>query len=234
MEIKDLKELDFLNGLSDDKIALLSMYMDFTLTENKKFNLTANDTKDEFIVKNILDSLLVIKYLDGDLSNMRIVDIGSGCGLPGIPLAIFYPKANFYLLEPTTKRANFLDEVIKLLKLKNVFTINDRAELLARKDIEKFDIAMARAVANINILLELAIPLLKVGGEFIAFKGKTYENEASSIKLVLSQLKASIKLVDNCVLPFTNDERYFAFFKKDNETPNKFPRNYSLIKKRPL
>ena len=234
MEVASLKEIEFLKDLSDHKISLLKEYMNFTLEENKKFNLTSLDSEDEFIVKNILDSLLVVKFLQDDFSNKRVVDIGSGAGLPGIPLAIYYPNTKFYLLEPTTKRANFLKRAIEFLKLENVEVINERAELLARSNFEKFDIATARAVANINILLELAMPLLKIGGTFIAYKGKNYKEEANSIKLALNELKTSSKLVVNCVLPYTSEERNFAFFEKKEEISNKYPRNYSLIKKRPL
>ena len=234
MEVASLKEIEFLKDLSDYKISLLKEYMNFTLEENKKFNLTSLDSEDEFIVKNILDSLLVVKFLQDDFSNKRIVDIGSGAGLPGIPLAIYYSNTKFYLLEPTTKRANFLKRTIEFLKLENVEVINERAELLARSNFEKFDIATARAVANINILLELAIPLLKIGGTFIAYKGKNYKEEANSIKLALNELKTSSKLVVNCILPYTSEERNFAFFEKKEEISNKYPRNYSLIKKRPL
>lgn len=234
MEVASLKEIEFLKDLSDDKISLLKEYMNFTLEENKKFNLTSLDSEDEFIVKNILDSLLVVKFIQDDFSNKRVVDIGSGAGLPGIPLAIYYPNTKFYLLEPTTKRANFLKRAIEFLRLKNVEVINERAELLARSNFEKFDIATARAVANINILLELAMPLLKIGGTFIAYKGKNYKEEANSIKLALHELKTSGKLVVNCILPYTSEERNFAFFEKKEEISNKYPRNYSLIKKRPL
>lgn len=234
MELASLKEIEFLKDLFDYKISLLNEYMNFTLEENKKFNLTSLDSKDDFIVKNILDSLLVVKFLQEDLSCKRVVDIGSGAGLPGIPLAIYYPNTKFYLLEPTTKRANFLKQVIEFLKLENVEVINERAELLARSNFEKFDIATARAVANINILLELAMPLLKIGGTFIAYKGKNYKEEANSIKLALNELKTSSKLVVNCTLPYTSEERNFAFFEKKEEISNKYPRNYSLIKKRPL
>ena len=234
MEVASLKEIEFLKDLSDHKISLLKEYMNFTLEETKKFNLTSLDSEDEFIVKNILDSLLVVKFLQDDFSNKRVVDIGSGAGLPGIPLAIYYPNTKFYLLEPTTKRANFLKRAIEFLKLENVEVINERAELLARSNFEKFDIATARAVANINILLELAMPLLKIGGTFIAYKGKNYKEEANSIKLALNELKTSSKLVVNCILPYTSEERNFAFFEKKEEISNKYPRNYSLIKKRPL
>ena len=234
MELSDLKKVDFLKDLDDKKIELLEKYMTFTLEENKKFNLTSLDSKDDFIIKNILDSLLIVKTIDFDISSKRFIDIGSGAGLPGIPLAIYYSNTNFTLLEPTTKRANFLKQVISLLDLKNVSVINERAEILARSNFEKFDYATARAVANINILLELAMPLVKVGGLFIAYKGKNYENEAFSIDLTLNQLKTSSKLVVNFELPFTSETRNFAIFEKNGEISNKYPRNYSLIKKKPL
>lgn len=234
MNISDLKSLNFLPYLDDKKITLLNLYMNMTLEANEHINLTGNKSNDDFILKNILDSLLLVKYLKEDLTGKSFIDIGSGAGLPGIPLAIYYPESKFCLLEPIKKRSDFLANVAKVLDLKNVVVLNDRAENISKKNSTKFDFATARAVSNLSILLELAIPLIKVGGEFIAYKGKNYEGELNSLNSALNELNSSIKLVVNCELPYLNDSRSFIFIDKKSSTPTKYPRNYSLIKKKPL
>lgn len=234
MLINDLKNIDFLKELDENKLFLLEKYQNLTLEMNKVMNLTGNDTPEQFATKNVLDSLLLVKYLAFDIKGKNIIDIGSGAGLPGIPLAIYFPETNFYLLEPIKKRCNFLNKVVEELSLKNVVVINGRAEELVKEKRSFFDVATARAVSSLNILLELAMPLVKIGGIFISYKGKNYEKELISSKLALNELNSSSKLVVNCVVPNTNDERSFLFFEKKEEISNKFPRSYSLIKKRPL
>ena len=234
MKLNELLTIDFLKDLNEHKLSQLEDYMFFTLQENEKFNLTAHKEIDSFIIKNILDSLLLVKFIDFDISNKTVIDIGSGAGLPGIPLAIYYTNTKFYLLEPIKKRANFLEQVKQKLNLENVTVINGRAEEIFKESDLRFDFATARAVANLNILLELTIPLLKVGGIFMCYKGSNYENELTSSFSALNKLFSSTLLVDNCVLPFSKELRSFIFFKKDKETPNTYPRSYSLIKKKPL
>lgn len=234
MKLNELLTIDFLKDLNEHKLSQLEDYMFFTLQENEKFNLTAHKEIDSFIIKNILDSLLLVKFINFDISNKTIIDIGSGAGLPGIPLAIYYTNTKFYLLEPIKKRANFLKQVKQKLNLENVTVINGRAEEIFKENDLRFDFATARAVANLNILLELTIPLLKVGGIFMCYKGSNYENELTSSFSALNKLFSSTLLVDNCVLPFSKELRSFIFFKKDKETPNTYPRSYSLIKKKPL
>ena len=234
MKLNDLLTIDFLKDLNEHKLSQLEDYMFFTLQENEKFNLTAHKEIDSFIIKNILDSLLLVKFIDFDISNKTIIDIGSGAGLPGIPLAIYYTNTKFYLLEPIKKRANFLKQVKQKLNLENVTVINGRAEEIFKENDLRFDFATARAVANLSILLELTIPLLKVGGIFMCYKGSNYENELTSSFSALNKLFSSTLLVDNCVLPFSKELRSFIFFKKDKETPTTYPRSYSLIKKKPL
>lgn len=234
MKLNELLTIDFLKDLNEHKLSQLEDYMFFTLQENEKFNLTAHKEIDSFIIKNILDSLLLVKFIDFDISNKTIIDIGSGAGLPGIPLAIYYTNTKFYLLEPIKKRANFLKQVKQKLNLENVTVINGRAEEIFKENDLRFDFATARAVANLSILLELTIPLLKVGGIFMCYKGSNYANELTSSFSALNKLFSSTLLVDNCVLPFSKELRSFIFFKKDKETPNTYPRSYSLIKKKPL
>ncbi len=233
MKLTDLKEIEFLN-LGDDQIEKLNKYMEFTLEENSKFNLTRNDNIDDFIIKNILDSLLIVK--DIDLSGSLVLDLGSGAGLPGIPLAIYYKTTNFVLLEPTTKRSNFLQKAKELLNLENITVINERAEDYISKEgnREKFDFVVSRAVSKLNILLELSVPYLKVNGKLIAYKGLNYQNEIDEAKKALNLLNSIVESAQESNLPFTNENRFNLIIKKEEKTTNKYPRSYKEISKKPL
>ncbi len=232
MIIEDLKKLDYLK-LSDEQLDKLNKYMEITLKENEHVNLTRNDTVDSFIIKNILDSLLVVKNFD--LNKKTILDIGSGAGLPGIPLAIYYPKAKFVLLEPTFKRASFLAMVSDLLELNNVKVVAKRAEdYVKENNYETFDFVVSRAVSKLNILIELSVPFLKVGGELIAYKGLNYLEEIEESKNALKILNSTINVVKEDILDFLNETRYSVSVKKNKITNHKYPRLYKDIKKRPL
>ena len=232
MNIKDLKELDYLK-LSDEQLDKLNKYMEITLKENEHVNLTRNDTIDSFIAKNILDSLLIVKNFD--LNKKTVLDIGSGAGLTGIPLAIYYPKTKFVLLEPTFKRASFLAMVSDLLELNNVKVVAKRAEdYIKENNYETFDFVVSRAVSKLNILIELSVPYLKVGGELIAYKGINYLEEIEESKNALKVLNSEINIVKEDILDFLNETRYSVSVKKNKITNHKYPRLYKDIKKRPL
>lgn len=232
MTIQDLKSIEFLK-LSDKQLDLLEKYMSLTLKENEKYDLTANDNVDEFITKNIIDSLLVCKIVD--LDGQSVADIGSGAGLPGIPLAIYYPNSHFYLIEPSLKRTNFLNLVKKELNLTNIEIIRDRAEDFSFKNEEKFDFAVSRAVTKLNILLELSVKMLKIDGKLIAYKGLKAKEELSEAKNALEVLKSDVQEQKYDVpLPKTALTRSFIIIKKNEKTPKKYPRNYNQITKKPL
>lgn len=218
--------------IDDNQKNQLVSYMELTLKANKSFNLTANDTKESFMIKNIIDSLLIVKKLDLDGKN--ILDLGSGAGLPGIPLAIYYKNTNFTLLEPLTKRANFLKEIAQKLGLKNVKVVNDRAEIFIKNARESFDFVTSRAVSRLNILLELSIPFLKVGGKLIAYKGINYQEEINESKNALDLLSSKIIAIEEENLVQINEKRYNIFIQKNQKTSQKYPREYRLIKKKAL
>lgn len=232
MNINDLEKVSYLN-LDEDMLSKLNEYMNITLKENEKFNLTRNDTIDEFIIKNILDSLIIVKHID--LSKGKVLDIGSGAGLPGIPLAIYFKDAKFTLLEPTLKRANFLAMVCDKLKLNNVKVVAKRAEdYINENQREKFDFAISRAVSKLNILLELSIPYLKINGKLIAYKGLNYLEEIEESKNALIVLNSEISEVNEDDLDFTTENRFNVIITKKKSTIAKYPRLYKDIKKRPL
>ncbi|MDD5932758.1 MAG: 16S rRNA (guanine(527)-N(7))-methyltransferase RsmG [bacterium] len=229
--IELLESYPFIKIDENQKNQLVS-YMELTLKANESFNLTANDTKESFMIKNIIDSLLIVKNLDLDGKN--ILDLGSGAGLPGIPLAIYYKNTNFTLLEPLTKRANFLKEIAQKLGLKNVNVVNDRAEIFIKNARESFDFVTSRAVSRLNILLELSIPFLKVGGKLIAYKGINYQEEINESKNALDLLSSKIIAIEEENLVQINEKRYNIFIQKNQKTSQKYPREYRLIKKKAL
>lgn len=229
--IELLESYPFIKIDENQKNQLVS-YMELTLKANESFNLTANDTKESFMIKNIIDSLLIVKNLDLDGKN--ILDLGSGAGLPGIPLAIYYKNTNFTLLEPLTKRANFLKEIAQKLGLKNVKVVNERAEIFIKNARESFDFVTSRAVSRLNILLELSIPFLKVGGKLIAYKGINYQEEINESKNALDLLSSKIIAIEEENLVQINEKRYNIFIQKNQKTSQKYPREYRLIKKKAL
>ena len=229
--IELLESYPFIKIDENQKNQLVS-YMELTLKANESFNLTANDTKESFMIKNIIDSLLIVKNLDLDEKN--ILDLGSGAGLPGIPLAIYYKNTNFTLLEPLTKRANFLKEIAQKLGLKNVKVVNERAEIFIKNARESYDFVTSRAVSRLNILLELSIPFLKVGGKLIAYKGINYQEEINESKNALDLLSSKIIAIEEENLVQINEKRYNIFIQKNQKTSQKYPREYRLIKKKAL
>lgn len=229
--IELLESYPFIKIDENQKNQLVS-YMELTLKANESFNLTANDTKESFMIKNIIDSLLIVKNLDLDGKN--ILDLGSGAGLPGIPLAIYYKNTNFTLLEPLTKRANFLKEIAQKIGLKNVKVVNDRAEIFIKNARESYDFVTSRAVSRLNILLELSIPFLKVGGKLIAYKGINYQEEINESKNALDLLSSKIIAIEEENLVQINEKRYNIFIQKNQKTSQKYPREYRLIKKKAL
>jgi len=210
----------------------LNKYKELVLETNKFLNLTAITDDEEFYIKHFYDCILIGDYFD--LNNKVIMDLGSGAGFPGIPLAIIYPNAIFYLVEPTTKRANFLEKVKKELKLDNVIVINKRSEELTNSYFEYFDFIVTRAVASLNILLEISIPFLKKEGYLIAMKGQKYKEEINESKNALKVLSSKVIETKIETLPFINEERFNIIIKKVGECNKKYPRVYSQIVKRPL
>lgn len=212
-----------------NQINQLDKYAHLIKEYNQVMNLTGIDEYQEVYLKHFYDSMLIKPLLD-QLDYNNIADLGSGAGLPGIVLAIMYPDKQFCLIEPITKRANFLKIVVETLALENVVVINKRMEEVK----EKFDIIVSRAVANLNILLELSIPFLNIGGYLIALKGNKGKNEADLAKGAMEKLDCQLVKIDEQQLPDNQGERINLLIKKDRETNSKYPRNYGQIKKSPL
>ena len=225
-------QLESLNiSFTSSQIDNLFLFMQDTLEANTRFNLTAIKDRDEFVEKMIFDSAIAL--YDLDIDNKKIIDIGTGAGFPGMVLKILRPNADVTLLDSTKKKIDHLNELSDKYNLK-IFGISERAEVFARKNVEKYDYAFARAVSSLNILLELIAPILKVGGTFVALKGKNVDVEIKEVNNALKILGLEITKINNFTLPISKEERNIVLIKKIKPTSNKYPREYNQIKKRPL
>ena len=194
-----------LNNVDDNKLSLLERLIDVTLETNEKFNLTAIKDKDSFRELMVFDSLLPLKYVDLD-SNKTVIDVGTGAGFPGLPLAIC-SDAKYTLLDSTNKKIGHICRVIDEFKLQNVTPICARVEEFALKNREHFDYAIARAVASLNELLELCVPLIKVGGLFIAMKGPRSDEELDDAKSAIKKLDLEVVSINEEELPISKEKR---------------------------
>ena len=229
---------DFINELnkigvilSEHQLNQLDKYYNMLVEYNKNVNLTAITEYNQVLLKHFYDSLTLTKAIE--LTNQKVCDIGTGAGFPGIVLKIAYPNLEITLVEALTKRCVFLNEVIKELDLKNIKVVNQRAEEFSHNNIEYFDIITSRAVAKLNILLELSIKSLKIGGYYVALKANVDE-EIKSISTCLTKLNASLESITTFNLPIDNSLRNIIKIKKDGPTPPSYPRRYNEIRKRPL
>lgn len=219
-----------ITNLNDDVFDQLENLMNDTLLTNEKFNLTAITDEESFRELMIYDSLTVLKYVN--LDNKDVLDVGTGAGYPGLPLCLS-SKGNFTLLDSTQKKINHINEYVKNNNIPNCVGVSARAEEYAIKNRDKYDIVISRAVARLNILLELCIPLVKVGGYFIAMKGSKVEEEIKEAKNAFKKLNCEVVELNKFQLPLSKEERNIVLIKK-METSNKYPRKYSEIKRKPL
>lgn len=215
----------------ETQLNLLMSLMNSTLEQNERFNLTAIKEEPIFLEKMIFDSAIAIRELD--LNNKSIIDVGTGAGFPGMVIRILAKDAKVTLLDSTKKKINYLKEFALANNL-NINGVSERAEDYSRNHRETFDYATARAVAALNILLEIIVPLLKVGGTFIALKGLGYEEEINNAKNALKKLNCHIESIYDFDLPESKEKRAIIYIKKDKETSKKYPRQYTDIKKQPL
>ena len=227
-----LKELNKINIFPTEfQLNQLKKYYGLIIEYNEIHNLTRITEVKEVYLKHFYDSitLSIIENLDQEKT---LCDIGSGAGFPGIVLKIIFPKLKVTLVDSLGKRIIFLKKVIEELNLKEIAAINERAEDFSKKNIAKFDLVTARAVAATNILLEIGIPMLKVNGHMLLMKSQSENIEESSA--AIKELNSAIEKIVDIKLPVTSDKRVLIKVKKLSKTNNKYPRNYSQIKKKPL
>lgn len=228
-----IKELEKLNIKVEKKeLEALEIYAQMLIQENKKYNLTAITDVEDIYLKHFYDSLTITKLIDLNKS-LKILDIGTGAGFPGIVLKIFYPNLEVTLIDSNNKKITFLKNVIEKLHLNNINCILGRVEDLSINYREHFDIVTSRAVASLRILVELAIPFTKISGYFIPLKGrddKELENAIDTINVLNCEIESIIKFN----LPDNKSMRTIYKIKKFKKTPNNFPRKYDKIKKQAL
>lgn len=216
-------------NLTNKQIESLQKFSELLLDWNEKFNLTAITKIDEIYEKHFYDSLKILTFKD--LKNKTLLDVGTGAGFPGIVLAIAEPKLSVTLLESNGKKITFLNEVKNALKLDNVSIVQKRAEEAGFR--EQFDIVTARAVKDLRTLLELCFYMVKIDGEFIAYKGSNVKEEIDDAKGAIKALQAELVSLFDYNLP-SGDLRSLVVFTKKVKTLKKYPRSYSEIAKRPL
>ena len=217
--------------VTKNKLNQLEKYYELLIEYNKVMNLTGIIEKEEVYLKHFYDSLTIAKIIDLKKEE-TLCDIGTGAGFPGIVLKIFYPNLNITLVDSLNKRINFLNEVIKELKLEKIETIHTRMEEYAKYNIEQYDVVTARAVAQMYFLLEVSVPMLKVGKYFIAMKGNV-DKEINYQKTLEKLNCLQIDLIE-FKLPIENSNRALIKIKKIFPTKKIFPRKYNEIKKNPL
>ena len=215
--------------ITDEQLVLLDKYYQLLIEWNEKINLTRITDEKDVYLKHFYDSLTLYRVIDLN-SNISLCDVGTGAGFPGIVLKIVFPTLHITLVDALLKRVNFLKLVIDELGLKNIDVYHDRAESFARVNREKFDVVTSRAVANLRMLSEVSIPMVKVDGYFIPMKGLCDDelNEASDI---LKKLNSKVICVDNFTLPVENSQRSLIKIQKSVKTEHKYPRNFDKIKK---
>ncbi len=209
------------------------LYTNMLLEWNEKINLTAITQLDEIIQKHFIDSLTINKYVN---ENASIIDVGTGAGFPGIPIKIIRDDISVTLLDALNKRINFLNEVIEQNKLTNINTIHAIAEEAGKNKNfrENFDIAKYRAVAQLNVLVEYLLPLVKIGGKCICMKGSNAKEEIESSRKAISILGGKIEEVQELELPDSDIKRTIIVIKKEKDTPSKYPRKAGTPSKMPL
>ena len=226
----EVKELGI--ELNEDQINKFNQFYQLLIQYNEVMNLTRITKYEDVLEKHFYDSLTMINKVA--LSNSTLVDIGAGAGFPCIPLKIAIPSLKITVIDSLTKRITFLNEVISKLNLKDINCLALRGEDFARLHREEFDFVTARAVARLNILDEICLPLVKKGGYFIALKGNDGLIEIDECQNAISKLGGKIEIIDEFNLPSENAKRINIFIKKENKTNLLYPRDYSKIKKNPL
>ena len=202
---------------------------------NQKFNLTAIRDVESIRTKHFLDSFSCVLAWKAKPPH-HLVDVGTGAGFPGIPLKIIYPAMQLTLVESVGKKAMFCQHIVRVLGLEHVNVIQARAEALGQspQHREKYDWAVARAVANLNVLSEYLIPLVKVGGMALAQKGESGPAEAQSAEKAMELLGGKLKQLIPVNLPGVADDRYLVVVEKIAATPPKYPRKPGIPMKQPL
>lgn len=221
-------------NLNDIKCKQMIQYYKLLIEWNEKINLTSITDYKDVVVKHFIDSLSIVNSMDMN-AEYSLIDIGTGAGFPGIPLKIVFPMLDVVLVDSLDKRVKFLNIVIKELGLKNIKAVHARAEEFGHSNYrETFDICVTRAVANLAVVSEYCLPLVSVGGYFVAYKSADIKDEIFDSEIAIEELGGAIEDVDIFTLPDTDIERSLIRIYKDFETPDKYPRRNGVPLKKPI
>ncbi|HWJ77207.1 MAG TPA: 16S rRNA (guanine(527)-N(7))-methyltransferase RsmG [Niallia sp.] len=223
-------------SLSEKQLKQFEIYYETLVSWNEKMNLTAITEKPEVYLKHFYDSVTAGFYYDGFQSTVHLCDVGAGAGFPSIPLKIVFPNLRITIVDSLKKRINFLEHLASMLELENVRFIHDRAETFGQnKEFrESFDIVTARAVARLSVLSELCLPLVKIGGTFVAMKAASAKDELDAGKKALTLLGGKLEATHSFVLPYEESERNILIISKEKATPKKYPRKAGTPNKEPI
>lgn len=218
-----------------NQIKAFDLYYRELVDWNSRINLTTIVERDQVSVKHFLDSLSLAPILRALAPTLRLIDIGTGAGFPGIPLKIALPDLRLTLVETTGKKVEFLKHVIAQLQLRDAMAIQARAEDLAHKldHREQYDVAVARAVANLATLVEYALPFVRVGGMFVAQKGVAVDDEIKQASRALKELGGRVREIVPVQLPGL-EQRHLVIIDKVSATPVKYPRRAGVPERKPL
>lgn len=219
-------------SVSDAQIAQLEDFTARMLDTNKVMNLTRITDPKEIAEKHLLDCASLLQA--ADFSKKYVVDVGCGAGFPGMPLHILCPSCELTLLDSLGKRIRFLQGCIDAMNLSNIEAVHARAEEFAAKHREQYDFAVSRAVAQLNVLAELSLPLVKQGGAFIAMKSKDTDEELERAKKAIRLLGGEIEKIIDYTIPHTEITHRLVVIRKKNHTPKQYPRPFRKISASPL
>lgn len=219
-------------GLAADAAPRLLEFSDRLLEKNRVMNLTAITDPVDVVTLHLLDCAVLLRM--EDFRGKRVVDVGTGAGFPGMPLRLLEPDFDLTLLDSLGKRVAFLQEVCNAMALQRVTCVHARAEEFAAQERERFDLAVSRAVAPLNVLCELSLPLVRVDGSFLAMKSVDCGEELQSAKSAISQLGGQLEGCEDYTIPGTDVTHRVVRIRKVRPTPKTFPRAFAKIKKNPL
>ena len=219
-------------GLDASRAETLERFADLMLQKNEVMNLTRITEPTAVAQLHLLDSAMLLKY--ADFRGKTVADVGTGAGFPGMPLRILEPDFDLTLLDSLGKRVDWLQETCDALGLSRVACVHARAEEFAAEKREAFDLVTSRAVANLQILAELCLPLVKVGGQFLAMKSVDSEDEIIAAKTAIKTLGGRIARGEDYTVPTSDVSHRLVIIEKLAPTPARYPRPFAKIKKAPL
>ena len=230
------KALEVMGAPADDEtVNKYQQYMDGVLDWNEKVNLTNITDPEEFIIKHFIDSIICVDYPEFEEAR-KVIDVGTGGGFPGVPLAIAAPDKEFVLMDSLNKRLKIIDELCGQIGIGNVTTVHARAEELAKNKAhrEQYDLCVSRAVANMAVLAEYCLPFIKVGGCLMAYKGPDADREVEEARKALFLLGGQVEEIREGNLKEFGIDHKVVIIKKVKNTPSKFPRKAGTPAKEPL